>query len=231
MSDISRERIEERIRQLIEQERVSIDEISLDDLTAIADFPEVDLKNLFTELGSLKTEVKQMNRLDKTRIDALKGFLDDEKQSKKQLLESVGQIARRSEELRSKSLILSIIEVKDFVEKFDASLAGLFGKRRHPLSYLKYRNDDIHAYFNQNVGGILKKIDAILAKENIDAIETDFIPFDPALMTAVETTWDDTIADNRVVETLVGGYLRQPKEVIRYAQVRVNKKPNTGDHQ
>ncbi len=229
MSDLSKEQIEQKIRQLIEEEQITLEEISFDHLISATTSSGTDLMSLFAELGSLKTEMKQMNRLENKRLDALKDFLDHEKHSKGQLLEKIAKITRQNETLGLKSIVHSIIELRDFVEAFHRALPTVFKSGRDPFSLYKKRVLASREYVNENTDSILKKIDALLEKQGVFPTRTDNEPFDPALMTAVESTCDRTRADNQVVETLLKGYMFNDT-VIRYAHVKVNiKQENEGE--
>lgn len=66
---------------------------------------------------------------------------------------------------------------------------------------------------------------ALLAKEEIQAIEALDQPFDPRLHVAVETETRSDVAPNTVVRVLRQGY-RQQHRVLRYAEVVVARTPD-----
>ncbi len=93
MSIVSKEQIEIKIRELIAEEAISLDQIKLDDIIPGDDRDKIDLKSLFVELGGIQTEFKQMNRIEKNRLETLKGYFDDERSSKQELLENIKSLA------------------------------------------------------------------------------------------------------------------------------------------
>ena len=225
MPEISREQIENRIRQLLEQENKAIDELTLDDIVPLVSEPAVDLMTLFNELGTLKAEVRQMNRLENKRVESLKSFVQGEKTAKEQLLQDIGELAASNETLRSRSLILSIIQLRDFVKSLHRSIPALF--QQNALYLFKQGGMKTKQFLLDNTAGILRKIDALLESEQVYPINSDAVTFDPELMTAAGTLSLATVPDGQVVETLERGYIHRDR-VIRYAKVTVNKISTTG---
>ncbi|MBU3917002.1 hypothetical protein KKA14_15830, partial [bacterium] len=123
MQNVSREQIEERIRQILDDEQISLADLSFDHFMKDSLPPEIDLKSLFNELESFKTEMKQMNRLESKRTETLKDFLDNERASRNKLVEAVKHLTQQNDQLIYKPLILSIIELRDFVEAFAHSIS------------------------------------------------------------------------------------------------------------
>ena len=220
MSDISREQIEQKIRQLIEEEQTSLDEITFADLVSVTASTGVDLKSVFMELGSLKTEMKQLNRIESKRADALRDFLESEKRSKEQLVGKITEIIRQNELLGFKPLVYSILELRD--------LPTVVNGGKNLFSFWKKRKRESQEYLTTNIGSILKKIDALLEKQDVFQVKSDSELFDPAFMTAVESVNDSSKDDNQVVETVLKGYMFNDI-VIRYAKVKVNKKSEKGE--
>jgi len=228
MSDLSREQIEQKVRQLIAEEQTSLEALTFADLAPVTASTGVDLKSVFVELGSLKTEMKQLNRIESKRAEALKDFLESEKRSKEQLVGKISEVMRQNELLGLKPLVHSILELRDFVESFHSALPTVFAGWKNVFSFWKKQKRESQAYLTRNVDSILKKIDALLEKQDVFQVKTDSELFDPAFMTAVESTHDSSLGDNQVVETVSNGYVFNDI-VIRYAKVKVNQKSERGE--
>ena len=220
MPEISRGQIENKIRQLLEQESKEIDELTLDDIVPLVSESAIDLLTLFNELGALKAEVRQMNRLENKRVESLKSFVQDEKAAKEQLLQDIGELATTNEILRSRSLILSIIQLRDFVESLHRAIPSLF--QQNALYLFKQGGMKTKQFLLDNTAGILRKIDVLLESEQVYPIQSDAMTFDPELMTATGTASLASLPDGQVVETIEKGFIHQDK-VVRYAKVIVNK--------
>lgn len=221
MQNVSREQIEERIRQILDDEQISLADLSFDHFMKDSLPPEIDLKSLFNELESFKTEMKQMNRLESKRTETLKDFLDNERASRNKLVEAVKHLTQQNDQLIYKPLILSIIELRDFVEAFAHSISFFSDAKKSVLSFMNPKNGVPKKHITDNVNGILKKIDYLLEKESVFPINTESVTFDASLMIATETISDHSVVDNLVIETILKGYVRK-EEIIRYAKVKVN---------
>jgi molecular chaperone GrpE (heat shock protein) len=228
MSDISRDQVLKQARFLIERKLDSFEEISVDDFASITDDQEIDLFSLFSELGSLKTEMKQINRLENKRIETLKDFFDNEKTSKKRLLEKIEIISAEKDKLKFKNLIFSIIETKDFVESLEKSLDYYFKPKRIIPFFGRKSETNAQKAIKDYFLKIIAKLNLILEKESVYPVNSDAIQFDPSFMKAVEITCDNAKKDNQTTETIETGYLHNQR-VIRFAKVIVNKLSNNGE--
>jgi len=223
MSIVSKEQIEAKIRELLTQESFSLDDLQLDDIPFESEDAGVDFKSLFTELSMIRSELKQSNRLEKTRLETFKGYFDDEKHAKQQLIENVNALVQKTAYAEQKTLLLSIIETRDYIESFDQGLSLVF-KGNNAISSLmmKMVAHEPFEYVNKNTQQILKKIDQSLEKANVIPIQTENILFDPAQMVAIETMENKSLSDQMVLETVERGYLHN-NLVLRLARVKVNK--------
>ena len=172
--------------------------------------------------------MKQLNRIESKRADALRDFLESEKRSKEQLVGKITEIIRQNELLGFKPLVYSILELRDFVESFHNALPTVVNGGKNLFSFWKKRKRESQEYLTTNIGSILKKIDALLEKQDVFQVKSDSELFDPAFMTAVESVNDSSKDDNQVVETVLKGYMFNDI-VIRYAKVKVNKKSEKGE--
>jgi hypothetical protein len=228
MQDLSRERIIDHIRRIVAEERRPLESISLDDLTVVSEIgevPEIDLKSLFEALSAMGVELKQMNRLEKQRIEALSSFLEAEQTAGKQRLERMSRLITQNEFQELKPLILGLIELKDFVVGI-RSAAPFWFKSSGLLRWLGINPSPTAAI--TGINQILDKIDRLLEKQDVLPIETTDAEFDPERMMAVEVVEDPTQDDRRVLETIEPGYIRR-HQVLRLAKVRVNKNKKTGE--
>ena len=227
MSNISKEKIETKILELIAREELSLEQLSLDDLIPEEEKDQTDLKSLFIELGTIKTEFKQMNRIEKNRLDTMKAYFDEERRSKQELLENLNTLPAEVAYSKQKVIFLSILEIKDFIESFNEGLPLVFNKN-NTISFLlqKLSAKQAFDYVETNVNMTIKKIDQLLDKANVYPILSDCVTFDPATMIAVEALNDPNSPDLKVMETVEKGYYHHNK-VIRLAKVKVNKTETT----
>jgi len=212
-----------RIRELLAREETSLEQINLEDIIPVETGNKIDLMSLFTALGGIQTEFKQMNRLEKNRLDTFKDYFDKEEKSKQQLLETVDTLVSKVGFSEQKPILLSIIEIKDFIESFHRALLLVFtgqGVLRSMINTMT--NKQAFYYVEENVSNIQKKIDQLLERVGVYPITSTNETFDPSLMMAVETLNDKGKANLLVIETLEKGYLIQDK-ILRLAKVRVNK--------
>lgn len=200
-----------------------MDSLFLEDILPGDNDEDIDLKSMFTTLEAIRTEVRQMNRTEKLRLDAFKTYFDEEKSSKRQLLDDIGSLVSKVEYSEQKSILMSIIETRDFIEAYHQALPLVF-KRKNPLFSLwnKLIARQAFDYVNENVAKTLKKIDQLLEKAGVYAVDSNDETFDPATMMAVDTASDKNRPDRAVLETVEKGYLHQDK-VLRLARVKVNK--------
>jgi len=227
MSDISKSQIEEKIRHLIEMEQLTLDEITPEHLINEENQHSVDLFSFYQALESVKVELKQMNRLEKTRLETLKSFLDNETSSKNQLLENVEKIVRQSEDLKNRNTIQSIIETLDYILNIESGLIGLqnqkpslFGKKKNQLEFERFASEGIKS--------LRKKVEILLEKEMVYPISTHSAHFNPDTMIATEIANQQNQPDNIVIDESQTGYTYK-NELLRYSKVKVNQHNKQGD--
>lgn len=197
--------------------------MQLDDILPVDSEETVDLKSLYTSLGSLEVEFKQMNRAEKQRLEAFREFFDDEKKAKQQLLTRIDALLSRAEESDLRALLLSVIEIRDFVETFQSGLPAAFAGKNPLLQWLaEFSTAGALAFVTDTVRKTIRKIDLSLEKAGVIPIHSDDAGFDPTTMTAVETVNDATRPEMTVVETVETGFLHHNR-VLRPARVTVNK--------
>jgi GrpE len=223
MSTVSREQIEQRIRELLEKEAITLDQLQMEDILPDETEAAVDLKSLYTALGSLQVEFRQMNRSEKKRLEVFKAFFDNEKQAKQQLLDRINTLVARSEESELRSLLLSLIEIRDFVETFRGGLAAAFAGKNPLFSWITgFPGSKAWDFVTDNVTKTVKKIDLSLERVGVFPIYSDNTRFDPTTMKAVETITDAARPDMIVIETVETGFLHN-NHLLRPAKVIVNK--------
>lgn len=223
MSTVSREQIEIKVRELIAQEGFSLDDLQLDDIQLDENDGSVNLKTLLVELATIRTEFKQMNRLEKSRLDALKDYFEEESNSKQKLIENVSALVSKTAYSEHKALLLSIVEIRDYVETFYHALSMVFkGKNAVSSLILRWFAKAAFKYVYENVQKTLKKIDQLLEKANVYPIITENVTFDPKQMITVESLTNRNMPDHQVLETVERGFL-QNDNVLRLAKVKVNK--------
>ncbi len=223
MSTLSKEQIENRIRELVEQEEKALEQIELDHITPVDADNQIDLKSLFIELEAIRSEFRQMNRTEKSRLDTLKTYFDEETHFNRQLRDNINTLVANNEHTKTDSILLSLAEIMDFIRPFQQALPLMLNNSQHGFrTWLRkfFLQKDID-YITQNVDMIVKKLERLMEKSGMFPVDSDGEIFDPSTMTAIEKTSDPRQPDQKVLETLEKGYLLQNK-VLRFAKVKVN---------
>ena len=233
LSIISRTEILKKLDTWLAKESEQLNEIDLN-FEILKDNSEIGLKSLFDEVSSIKVELKQFNRLEKKRIDALQDWLKlsaNQQQKYNGMIQSqtelLSEITKSNENSRIKNAFLSLIELRDFVEKIFISQSKQQVRSAGLSSFLSWgKENKPNKDDSENLQFILKKIDRILEKEDIVCIRTKGEIFDPNKMIAADAVRDNEVENNLIIDELERGYI-QNNYILRYAKVIVNISDNT----
>ncbi len=171
--------------------------------------PPPDLNTLLTEISCLKTEVKAESRQFKNTLDELQAAFKQLEQDRKQ------------DEYQQRLLL------QDFLEIYDSLYEGLeILNHYRPVNGL-FRHSckqDIHfiKQFRQGQQMTLKRLEQLLQRHQIIAMDCQGKVFDTETMTVVETGADRHCPNGVVLAELRKGFLYQG-QVFRLAEVKVNK--------
>ncbi|MBF0204557.1 MAG: nucleotide exchange factor GrpE, partial [Desulfamplus sp.] len=182
-----------------------------------------DLFTMLSEFTALRQEIRMQNREQHRTVNALnsvKGVTDEYGEIYTLFKEKTNQLAQLEQNVRlnaEKKTTASFFDVRDsLVRGYRASVEmaarkGLF--RRPPK--------DIHTIC-EGYEMAINRFDKALSMMDIEPIQTDNVPFNPETMKVVETREFFGIENDRVIETVSGGFARG-REVLRFAKVIVAK--------
>ncbi len=182
----------------------------------------VTLFTLFTELASLKTEVKRESRQVKEAMTQFGALFDMLKGSNQRLTRELEQHQTQQAQTVFASQQPILIEVIDLYERLGMTLRTL---ETYRPSWLERRMKRDLAFRQNTVRGLSmtrRRMARILASHDIEAIPCIGKPLNPHRMRAVKIHHDKQQADGIVVGVVRRGYMRHA-EVLRIAEVIVNQ--------
>ncbi|MBF0124754.1 MAG: nucleotide exchange factor GrpE [Magnetococcales bacterium] len=215
-----------RREQLLGQFRLLL-EHSSDEMFDRVEAPiaeSTDLYQIFVELAALRNEVRLESRQVKTALDQFRASFELLQSSQEAMQRELDR--RRDEEQERhhalvRSWMLALLEIRDRLE------SGLAAMEQHHIPRMVRRVwPGEHFWLVGMQDGqrlILKRLDTLLAKEQVQPIEVMEQPLDPFRMRAVGTGWRDDVEEGRVIEEYRRGFL-WGNEVLRLAEVIVNRK-------
>ena len=187
----------------------------------------IDLYHLFTELATMKTELKYASRQMKTGLEEFKQVFSTLQQCNASLTAEIEQRTQREQRqidaelmITLKPLLFHLIELHDSVERSLLSLTNykpgimsrIFGKRE--LGFLLSQQE------GQRM--LLSRIEQRLAEHRIKEIHAIKQPFDAKIMCVVGLKTDRHQPQGIVLEEVRKGYLWGEK-LLRNSEVIVNK--------
>lgn len=213
-----------------EQKETLIEEFSafLDSAGSIADLgrdkaDEMDLSTLLRELVALKNEVKIEARQFKSALQDFNAVLDSVNNEKTHLTELLDNSREQIETTKLDTLKVLITQLLDVRDRIEAGLRTansyqprwyqLFGRKREKAVIRGLREGQLLT---------LKRLDQLLASYQVTSITVEQQTLDPSCMNAVDI---DRIPDleNGIVTAEIRKGFHMRDEVLRYAEVRVNK--------
>ena len=215
--------------QLLEQFRAALDTLP-EAPEADAAGRRTDLYSLFAELVALKNEVRLESRQVKTALDEFRAVFETLQASQTQLggeLDRARSAVPEQRRAALKPLLLELVELRD---RFEAGLrvlnhyrptlwVRLLGRRR--------RERDLLQAVAQGQDISLRRLEQLLNAQQVVALPAEGQPLDPHTMRAAELDQRPDLANGVVTEELRRGYLWQG-ELLRLAEVKVNRRPEAG---
>ena len=185
---------------------------------------QTDLFDLFSEMSALRNEVKIESRQFKTALDEFKNTFDLLHASHTQLSRELDKYRDELQTQRRDITRAMLLDILDVYDRLAAGLAVLVNYQ--PVSSWLGKTTQQDKQFVHGVQEgqtmILRKIEQILAKYQVQAIDALHKPVDPHCMSVVEVDNLPDIANGVVVEELRRGFLWDG-QVLRLAEVKVNK--------
>jgi molecular chaperone GrpE len=214
MSDLQKKRLLEEFETYLTQT----------DLTETLSTEQPDLSVLFSEMAGLKSEVKAESRYFKATLDTLSGALDTIQADNKILVEQLATHSDDLESVRSETQRTVLLDMVDIYDRLSVGFAVL--QNYNPVSSLfsHSKKQDIRFIdaFKEGQSMTLKRVEQLLQRYHINAIDCIGKPLDPHTMSAVEISHNPKLDNGIVVEELRKGFLFE-ENVLRLAEVKVNK--------
>ncbi len=180
-----------------------------------------DLFSLLAEQAALKNEVKIESRQVKTALEEFRGLFDTLRQANARLDADLSQQRQREGDVRQSAEQELLVELLDLRDRLQA--AANQSKRYQPR-WLARRGgagvfvDGIAKGLAMNLG----RLDEILERRGVQALETIGQRFDPQTMRATETKQLAGTGNGIVIKESRKGFTRHGK-LLRLAEVVVNK--------
>lgn len=206
--------------RLLEEFRQCLD--GLDAAAPAEGSRDVDLYSLFSELAALRTEVRAESRWFSGALDDLREahtLLKDNQSSLDRLLDRFGGELAALRRVALRPVLLDLLDVHD---RLSAGAAAL--QRYRPVKgwfRIKTRPDDRRFIdsIGTGQGMTLRRLDELLARQDVRPMAVLGQPVDPHTMKVVEVEADTRLAPGRVTGELRRGFL-WGEEVLRLAEVR-----------
>jgi molecular chaperone GrpE len=201
----------------------------LEELPEAAEEPGVeqrqtDLFSLFTELATLKNEVRLESRQVKTALDEFRAVFDILQSSHSQLNEALERLRAAQQAQRRTLLQPLLLELLELYERLEAGLQAVRSYRRSWLSWLCRREKALIEAIGTGQEISLRRLEQLLNSQNVTAIEVTGKPLDPHSMRAAEVDQRSDLDSGIVTEELRKGFTWEG-ELLRLAEVKVNKRP------
>lgn len=205
---------------LISRFRSYLDEVDIAELSEEAQ--QTDLFSLFIELVALKNEVKLESRQVKTALDEFKDVFALLRSSHEQLSVELEQARSERREQQRAVLRPVLLELLELQDRLRAGLQIIRNHRGPRLSWLHKRETRLIKTITEAQEISLRRLQHLLATQQVSAIDSVGRPLDPHTMRVVEVVQRADLDHGFVVEELRQGFYWEG-ELLRSADVKVNK--------
>ncbi|CAD6880195.1 Heat shock protein GrpE [Methylomonas albis] len=194
------------------------------DFAHLTALDQPDLTALFSDLAGLKTEVKAESRQFKATLDSLSEAVAVLKADNQALVDELAKAGERLQQQRREDERALLLEWLDIYDRLSAGYRALQNYR--PVDGLFSHSKPQDVGFIASVGEgqeiTLKRLEQMLQRRRVFAIDCVGQPFDARTMTTLAIGNDPTQANAIVLEELRKGFLMED-QVLRLAEVKVNK--------
>ncbi|MBE2294400.1 MAG: nucleotide exchange factor GrpE [Phycisphaerales bacterium] len=208
--------------QLLERFRRYLD--ALPEAEVTAEEPHTDLYSLFTELVTLKNEVRLESRQIKTALDEFRAVFETLQTSQSQLGTELDRARSALPEQRRAALKPILLELLDLHDRLEAGLRVLQDYRPSLLGRLCRQEQALLQAMAQGQEMSLRRLEQILNAQQVTALSAQGQSLDPHTMRAAELERRSDLANGIVTEELRKGYTWQG-DLLRLAEVKVNRQP------
>lgn len=184
---------------------------------------QTDLYALFTELVTLKNEVRLESRQVKNALDQFRAVFDTLHDSQTQLNSELDRARGALSEQRRTLLRPLLLELVELYDRLAAGLHALQSHRPSLFGRLCRRQRALLHAVSQGQDISLRRLEQLLNAQQVVALPVEGRPLDPHTMRAAEVDNRTDVANGIVTEELRKGYTWQG-ELLRLAEVKVNKR-------
>lgn len=190
-------------------------------LTAV---DQPDLTALFSDLAGLKTEVKAESRQFKATLDSLSEAVETLKTDNQALSAELAAANERVQQQRKQVERGMLLELVDIYDRLSEGYKALQNYRPVDALFNHSKKQDVRFIesFTQGQEITLKRLEQLLQRRRVFAIDCVGKPFDPHTMTTIAIGNDSRFDNAVVLEELRKGFLFDD-QVLRLAEVKVNK--------
>lgn len=211
-----------RKEQLLERFRSYLD--TLPEVEATTEEPHTDLYSLFTELVTLKNEVRLESRQIKTALDEFRAVFETLQTSQNQLGTELDRARSALPEQRRTALKPILLELLDLHDRLEAGLRVLQDYRPSLLGRLCRQEQALLQAMTQGQEISLRRLEQILGTQQVTALNAHGQLLDPHTMRVTELERRSDLVNGIVTEELRKGYTWQG-DLLRLAEVKVNRQP------
>ena len=208
--------------QLLSRFRAYLDSVP-ETATSEAETGQTDLYSLFTELATLKNEVRLESRQVKTALDEFKAVFTTLDANQTQLNDALERARTALQEQRRALLRPLLLDLLDLRDRLEAGLQAVRNYRPSRPSWLYGREKTLRAAVEQGQDISLRRLEQLLQAQHVVPLETLGRRLDPYTMRAAEIDQRSELDDGVVTAELRKGF-RWEDELLRVAEVKVNRR-------
>ena len=182
-----------------------------------------DLRDLFAEFAALRQEIRLQNREQAKAVRELEKaaeFYETSTHLLQHREEDLGEFEKRIHRRAERQCLLPFLEVRDALVRGLAAAAKALETR-----HLFRRPPPGIAGVVEGYEMAIRRFDRVLVSLGVSLVQTVGHRFEARTMTAVESRRIEQVEEGIVVEELLSGFVRGD-EVVRAAEVAVNRRPN-----
>ena len=184
-----------------------------------------DLYSLFVELAGLRTEVRTESRLVKDALDQFRTVFDRLEKDHAALEREVERARAETRDQARTLLRPLLLDLLDLRDRLEAGAKDPKARQRQWfLGFGRRRDDELQAW-REGQALTLRRFDRLLHDRQVVPLELAGRPFDPRVCRVVSTA-EDTSRDAGVVVEVVRAGFSWNDELLRPAEVVVNKPGN-----
>lgn len=207
---------------LTRQFRACLEQLPEESLETISTEGTTDLYQLFGELTALKNEVKIESRTVKSALEEFRAVFETLRDSQGQLTAELTRSRKDRDDL-SRALLRPLLgELLDLYDRLSAGLTAATAHRPSCLAFLCKREGLLLEGLRDGQQMTLRRLEALLASQQVRPLEVIDQRFDPSCMHAAATESRPELADGVVTDELRKGFCWN-EELLRIPEVKINK--------